>query len=99
MLNLIGNYSLILALITSLILLLLSFKSYKSNSKLDFGIFVTISLQFLLICMSFLTLLYAFISSDFSNLAVYNNSHTTKPLFYKISGTWGNHEGSFCFGY
>ena len=94
MLNLIGNYSLILALITSLILLILSFKSYKSNSKLDFGIFVTISLQFLLICMSFFTLLYAFISSDFSNLAVYNNSHTTKPLFYKISGTWGNHEGS-----
>jgi len=93
-LNLIGNYSLILALITSLILLILSFKSYKSNSKLDFGIFVTISLQFILICMSFLTLLYAFISSDFSNLAVYNNSHTTKPLFYKISGTWGNHEGS-----
>ena len=32
--------------------------------------------------------------SDFSNLIVYNNSHTTKPLFYKISGVWGNHEGS-----
>ncbi len=94
MLNLIGNYSLILALIISLILLLLSFKSYKSNSKIDFGIFVTISLQFLLISISFLTLIFAFISSDFSNLAVYNNSHTEKPLFYKISGTWGNHEGS-----
>tara|TARA_Y100001970_G_scaffold292474_1_gene433906 strand:+ start:216 stop:2078 length:1863 start_codon:yes stop_codon:yes gene_type:complete len=93
-LNLIGNYSLILALIISLILLLLSFKSYKSNSKIDFGIFVTISLQFLLISISFLTLIFAFISSDFSNLAVYNNSHTEKPLFYKISGTWGNHEGS-----
>tara|TARA_B100001741_G_scaffold300294_1_gene287421 strand:- start:2540 stop:4237 length:1698 start_codon:yes stop_codon:yes gene_type:complete len=39
-------------------------------------------------------LLLAFINSDFSNLAVYNNSHTAKPLFYKISGTWGNHEGS-----
>jgi cytochrome c-type biogenesis protein CcmF len=32
--------------------------------------------------------------SDFSNETVFNNSHTTKPLFYKISGTWGNHEGS-----
>ena len=36
----------------------------------------------------------AFIVSDFSNETVYNNSHTSKPLFYKISGTWGNHEGS-----
>ena len=94
MLNLIGNFSLILALITSLILLILSFKNFKLNSSFDFSIFATISSQFFIICVSFLTLLFAFVSSDFSNLAVYNNSHTTKPLFYKISGTWGNHEGS-----
>ena len=94
MLNLIGNYSLILALITSLVLLFFSFKNFKSNSNFDFSIFATISIQFLLICISFISLLLAFIISDFSNLAVYNNSHTTKPLFYKISGAWGNHEGS-----
>ncbi len=94
MLNLIGNYSLILALIISLISLILCFKNFRSNSSFDFNIFVTILLQFILICVSFLTLSLAFINSDFSNLAVYNNSHTTKPLFYKISGTWGNHEGS-----
>ena len=94
MLNLVGNYSLILALITSLALLIFSFNNFKFNSSFDFRIFVTISLQFFLICISFLTLLIAFINSDFSNLAVYNNSHTTKPLFYKISGAWGNHEGS-----
>ncbi len=94
MLNLIGNYSLILALITSLALLIFSFNNFKSNSSFDFRIFATISLQFFLICISFSTLLIAFIKSDFSNLAVYNNSHTTKPLFYKISGAWGNHEGS-----
>ena len=35
-----------------------------------------------------------FVLSEFSNITVFNNSHTTKPLFYKISGTWGNHEGS-----
>ena len=39
-------------------------------------------------------LIFSFVNSDFSNETVYNNSHTTKPLFYKISGTWGNHEGS-----
>jgi len=93
-LNLIGNYSLILALITSFVLLIFCFNNFKSKSNFDFNIFVTISLQFLLVCISFVTLLFAFVNSDFSNLAVYNNSHTTKPLFYKISGTWGNHEGS-----
>ena len=36
----------------------------------------------------------AFIVSDFSLITVYQNSHSLKPLFYKISGTWGNHEGS-----
>tara|TARA_B100001029_G_scaffold126922_1_gene105999 strand:+ start:438 stop:2300 length:1863 start_codon:yes stop_codon:yes gene_type:complete len=93
-LNLIGNYSLILALITSFVLLFLSIKNFKSDTYLNFSIVLSISLQSLLICISFLTLLFAFIISDFSNLAVYNNSHTTKPLFYRISGTWGNHEGS-----
>ena len=47
-----------------------------------------------MVIISFLTLIYAFVTSDFSNETVYNNSHTAKPLFYKISGTWGNHEGS-----
>jgi cytochrome c-type biogenesis protein CcmF len=44
--------------------------------------------------ISFICLILSFILSDFSNETVFNNSHTTKPLFYKIAGTWGNHEGS-----
>ena len=51
-------------------------------------------LQFFFVVISFLSLVLSFIVSDFSNETVFNNSHTTKPLFYKISGTWGNHEGS-----
>jgi cytochrome c-type biogenesis protein CcmF len=39
-------------------------------------------------------LIYSFINSDYSVLNVYNNSHHLKPLIYKISGSWGNHEGS-----
>jgi cytochrome c-type biogenesis protein CcmF len=39
-------------------------------------------------------LIFCFVSSDFSNLNVYQNSHQLKPLIYKISGSWGNHEGS-----
>jgi len=44
--------------------------------------------------LSFALLMYAYIVSDFSVLNVYQNSHTTKPLLYKITGVWGNHEGS-----
>jgi len=50
--------------------------------------------QFLLVAFSFGCLTYGFIVSDFSLALVYQNSHTDKPLLYKISGTWGNHEGS-----
>ena len=94
MLNLIGNYSLVFALVVALPLLFFSFKNFKYNNSLEFNIFSLIALQSFLILLSFIILLFAFVKSDFSNLAVYYNSHTTKPLFYKISGTWGNHEGS-----
>ncbi len=50
--------------------------------------------QFGLIAISFVALTMAFVSSDFSVRLVYENSHTAKPLIYKISGVWGNHEGS-----
>ena len=51
-------------------------------------------LQFLLIAVSFWALTRAFVLSDFSLMIVAMNSHTAKPLLYKISGVWGNHEGS-----
>jgi cytochrome c-type biogenesis protein CcmF len=50
--------------------------------------------QFLLIAFSFAALTYAFVTSDFSLRLVVLNSHTAKPLLYKIAGVWGNHEGS-----
>ncbi|WP_127108790.1 heme lyase CcmF/NrfE family subunit [Pararhodobacter zhoushanensis] len=52
------------------------------------------STQFVLIALSFGALTYAFVTSDFSVVLVVDNSHTLKPLIYKISGVWGNHEGS-----
>ena len=54
----------------------------------------TALLQLMLILISFVTLTIAFLGSDFSLKIVVNNSHTLKPLLYKISGVWGNHEGS-----
>jgi len=93
--NQIGNYSLYIALLASIFLIFQSSNSIRSRSKnLDSKIFSALSVQFLMVLISFFSLIYAFIISDFSNETVFNNSHTTKPLFYKISGTWGNHEGS-----
>ena len=52
------------------------------------------SMQFALTAVSFGALTYAFVTSDFSLNLVVANSHTDKPLLYKITGVWGNHEGS-----
>ncbi len=49
---------------------------------------------FVLIAGSFAALIWAHVASDFSVTNVYENSHSAKPLLYKISGAWGNHEGS-----
>ncbi|MFM7083879.1 MAG: heme lyase CcmF/NrfE family subunit [Hyphomicrobium sp.] len=51
-------------------------------------------LQFILLLLSFLCLIYGFLVSDFSISNVALNSHSEKPLLYKISGAWGSHEGS-----
>ena len=51
-------------------------------------------LQFAFLVIAFVCLIYAFVTSDFSVGVVVANSHTAKPLLYKISGVWGNHEGS-----
>ena len=51
-------------------------------------------LQFALILGSFAALTHAFVTSDFSVRLVVDNSHTLKPMLYKVAGVWGNHEGS-----
>ena len=47
-----------------------------------------------LLAISFLFLIVSFVTSDFSVKLVANNSHSLKPILYKVAGTWGNHEGS-----
>ena len=92
--SVIGYYSLILGLLTAIILIYFSIKNFQNSELLDTKILSFSFLQFFLVVISFLCLILSFVLSDFSNETVFNNSHTTKPLFYKISGTWGNHEGS-----
>ena len=92
--SIIGYYSLISGLCLGLILIYFSVKNFKNSKSLDSKILSFTFIQFFFVVISFLCLILSFILSDFSNETVFNNSHTTKPLFYKIAGTWGNHEGS-----
>jgi cytochrome c-type biogenesis protein CcmF len=50
--------------------------------------------QFVLVSLAFAALIYAYVTSDFSVANVFENSHSAKPLLYKVTGVWGNHEGS-----
>ena len=90
----IGFYALIFGLVMSLPVIFFSIKNFKDIKILDSKIINFTFLQLLLVIISFLALIMSFVYSDFSNETVFNNSHTTEPLFYKITGTWGNHEGS-----
>ena len=94
MASLIGYYSLIFGLCTSLFIIFFSIKNFKNSQIFDTKIISSTFLQLFFVIVSFLGLIISFINSDFSNETVFNHSHSTTPLFYKISGTWGNHEGS-----
>ena len=94
MASLIGYYSLAFGLCSSFLIILFSIKNFRDTIFFDNKIIFFTFLQFFFVVVSFLALIFSFVNSDFSNETVFNHSHTTKPLFYKISGTWGNHEGS-----
>jgi len=87
-----GNFALWL----SLCLGILQFVIFcKKNKYLLIKLKMTV-VNGLLICalISFFSLMYSYVTSDFTVVNVFQNSHTTKPLLYKICGVWGNHEGS-----
>jgi len=91
-----GFILLIFAFVLSAIHLFFSTKVCFINFSED-KFFILRKINFsicLLLITSFLFLIISYVLSDFSVLNIYNNSHTNKPLLYKVSGTWGNHEGS-----
>ncbi len=90
-----GNFLLILSILFTSFIIYQSFACLKKTNDMIFKSIYKISLlQSTTILICFFTLVAAFMVSDFSLINVYQNSHTLKPIFYKISGTWGNHEGS-----
>ena len=90
-----GLYALILAFGLSLVQATLPLKGAASNHA---GLMATgqgaAAAQFVLIATAFIALMHAYITSDFSVANVYENSHSAKPMLYKITGVWSNHEGS-----
>ena len=95
MLSNLGNFILTLNVLLSLTIIYLSFSCLNAaTNKIYKSIYHINIIQSTTILICFCTLVSAFIVSDFSLITVYQNSHSLKPLFYKISGTWGNHEGS-----
>lgn len=83
-----GQFCLILALLMAVL------QTYAGWKGMDVFCRRTARLQFFLCLAGFLALMISFITSDFTVKTVVENSHSLKPLLYKIAGVWGNHEGS-----
>ena len=91
MINIVGNTSLYLTLLFATFQTFSLFKTEKNFIK-RYKFFVFGSLIFSFI--AFFSLMYGYFVSDFTILNVFKNSHSSKPLIYKVAATWGNHEGS-----
>ena len=90
-----GHYALTLALFVAIVQASVPLIGAHKNDSLWMSFAQPAAiLQFLLVAFTFGCLTIAFVTSDFSLAVVVDNSHTAKPLIYKISGVWGNHEGS-----
>jgi cytochrome c-type biogenesis protein CcmF len=90
-----GHFAIILALMVAIAQMTLPFWGAQTGNRRLMAIAEPAALtQLALLVAAFLALMHAYVTSDFSVANVYENSHSTKPLLYRISGVWGNHEGS-----
>lgn len=90
-----GHFALILALAVAVVQTLVPLWGAQTRNAALMAVAEPAAIiQFVLIAGSFAALTYAFVTSDFSLRLVVLNSHTLKPMLYKVSGVWGNHEGS-----
>ena len=95
MVNEIGHFTLLLAFCVALIQATVPlYGAHKGRIDLMAIAESAANLQFALLLASFSALTHAFVTSDFSVKLVVLNSHSLKPMLYKVTGVWGNHEGS-----
>jgi cytochrome c-type biogenesis protein CcmF len=90
-----GHYALVLALALALVNAVIPIWGARRHDPQLMAVAPSVAvMSFVLIAYAFFALTYAHVVSDFSVANVVENSHSAKPLIYKISGVWGNHEGS-----
>ena len=91
----IGHYALVLALALALVQSIVPLVGARLRDPALMNVARSTALaQFLFVMASFAALVTLHVTSDFSVANVFENSHSLKPLIYKITGVWGNHEGS-----
>src|ERR1700704_1156147 len=90
-----GHYALVLALGLALVQASVPIVGARKNDPVLMAVAgPTAIAQLLFVAIAFGALKICYVRSDFSVINVFENSHSAKPLIYKISGVWGNHEGS-----
>src|SRR5919198_272067 len=90
-----GHYALVLALALALVEASVPMVGARKNDPVLMAVAGPAALaQFCFVATAFAALTICYVRSDFSVLNVFENSHSAKPLVYKLSGLWGNHEGS-----
>jgi cytochrome c-type biogenesis protein CcmF len=91
----IGHYALVLALALALIEAIVPMAGARWRDPVLMGVAGPVAtVQFLFVAVSFAALTAGYVTSDFSVLNVFENSHSAMPLLYKFTSVWGNHEGS-----
>jgi cytochrome c-type biogenesis protein CcmF len=91
----IGHFALILALLVSLVQTIVPAWGARIGEERMMAVATPAAIAtFVLVSISFLMLAEAYVTSDFSVANVWTNSHSAKPFIYRLSGVWGNHEGS-----
>ena len=90
-----GHYALVMALAIALLQAILPMVGAQRQDPalMAFADYAAVG-QWVCVLIAFAALTHAFVTSDFSVLVVAENSHTLKPMLYKVAGVWGNHEGS-----
>jgi cytochrome c-type biogenesis protein CcmF len=90
-----GHYALVLALAITLVQSIIPFWGARTGDEVLMASGTSSAIAgFLALGLSFAALTYAYVTSDFSLANVWQNSHSDKPMLYKVTGVWGNHEGS-----
>src|SRR5215475_4436038 len=91
----IGHYALVLGLALALVQSVVPLVGARTRDDGLMAVAAPAAIaQFAFVALSFAMLTWCYVASDFSVRTVFENSHSAMPLIYKITSTWGNHEGS-----